>query len=71
MAGRPRFMDSEEEAAVKRLMDKLDASHPVRAAFDQGVEVLQLIMLARDYDDIKHRLRDIRVEALNRQLERE
>ena len=70
MAGRPRFLDSEEEAAVKRLMDKLDANHPVRAAFDQGAEVLQLIMLARD-DDIKHRLRDIRVDALTRQLERD
>ena len=63
-------MDSEEEAAVKRLMDKLDASDPVRAAFDQGAEVLQLMMLARD-DDIKHRLRDIRVAALSRHLERD
>jgi len=70
MAGRPRFMDSEEEAAVKRLMDKLAPSDPVRAAFDQGAEVLQLMMLAGD-DDIKRRLRDIRVAALTRHLDRD
>lgn len=60
-----RFLDTEEAIAVKTLMDGLHPTHPVRTAFDQGADFLHLVFMATNME-IRHRLRDLRVAALNR-----
>ena len=62
-----RFLDKEEELAVRLVMEELHPFDPLRAAFNHGADVLRLIMIATN-TTIRHRLRDLRVAALNRQM---
>jgi hypothetical protein len=64
---RARFVDKQEEAAVRRIIDKLAPKHPLRMAFDEGADTVQLIMAAKDLE-LRHLLRDLRVAALSRSL---
>ena len=61
----PRFVDKEEWVAVKLIVEELDSMHPIRAAFDQGADALQLMLLTAN-DELRRRLRAVHVEALNR-----
>jgi hypothetical protein len=64
---RARFVDKQEEAAVRRIIDKLSPKHPLRMAFDEGADTVQLIMVSKDME-MRHLLRDLRVAALSRSL---
>ena len=51
-----RFVDKQEEAAVRRIIEKLAPKHPLRTAFDEGADTVQLIMVSKDME-LRHLLR--------------